>query len=90
MGNSDHGTTYTYTATRSNGNPNAGHGKFESIGALCVSGMLVSAGGGTPHPHFAKMCSGSEEGSYLRLIDFVYHSTLGLRVLKKRRVSGEV
>jgi len=34
------------------------------------------------------MCSGSEAGSYLRLIDFVYHSTLGLRVIqkKKRRV----
>ena len=31
------------------------------------------------------MCSGSEAGSYLRLIDFVYHSTLGLRVTKKRR-----
>jgi len=27
------------------------------------------------------MCSGSEAGSYLRLIDFVYHSTLGLRVI---------
>ena len=24
------------------------------------------------------MCSGSEAGSHLRLIDFVYHSTLGL------------
>jgi len=23
------------------------------------------------------MCSGSEAGSYVRLIDFVYHSTLG-------------
>jgi len=32
-----------------------------------------------------QMCSGSEEGSYLRLIDFVYHSTLGLRVIKKKR-----
>ena len=32
-----------------------------------------------------EMCSGSEAGSYLRLIDFVYHSTLGLRVIKKRR-----
>jgi len=30
------------------------------------------------------MCSGSEAGSYLRLIDFVYHSTLGVRVLKKK------
>ena len=30
-------------------------------------------------------CSGSEAGSYLRLIDFVYHSTLGLRAIKKKR-----
>ena len=31
------------------------------------------------------MCSGSEAGSYLRLMDFVYHSTLGLRVIRKKR-----
>ena len=31
------------------------------------------------------MCSGSEAGSYLRLIDFVYHSTLGLRIIKKKK-----
>jgi len=31
------------------------------------------------------MCSGSEAGSYVRLIDFVYHSTLGLSVIKKKR-----
>ena len=31
------------------------------------------------------MCSGSEAGSYLRLMDFVYHSTLGLRAIHKRR-----
>ena len=30
------------------------------------------------------MCSGSEAGSYLRLIDFVYHSILGLRVIEKK------
>ena len=30
------------------------------------------------------MCSGFEEGPYSRLIDFVYHSTLGLRVIKKK------
>ena len=30
-------------------------------------------------------CSDSEAGSYLRLIDFVYHSTLGLRVIKKKK-----
>ena len=37
---------------------------------------------------FTEMCSGSEAGAYLRRIDFVYHSTLGLRVInkKKRRV----
>ena len=37
---------------------------------------------------FTKMCSGSEAGSYLRLIDFVYHSTLGLRVIKKKKVGN--
>jgi len=31
------------------------------------------------------MCSGSEAGSYLRPTDFVYHSTLGLRVIKKKK-----
>ena len=33
------------------------------------------------------MCSGSEAGSYLMLMDFVYHSTLGLRVLKEKKMS---
>ena len=28
---------------------------------------------------------GSEAGSYLRLIDVVYRSTLGLRVIKKKK-----
>ena len=31
-----------------------------------------------------EMCSGFEAGSYSRLIDFVCHSTLGLRVIKRR------
>jgi len=35
--------------------------------------------------YFTEMCSGSEAGSYLRLIDFVYHTTLGLRVIKKKK-----
>jgi nucleoside-specific outer membrane channel protein Tsx len=35
--------------------------------------------------YFAKMWSGSEEGSYLRFIDFVYHSTLGSRVTNKKK-----
>ena len=34
------------------------------------------------------MCSGSEAGSYLRLIDFMHHSTLGLRVIKKTKKFG--
>jgi len=28
------------------------------------------------------------QGSYLRLIYFVYHSTLGLRVIKKKRIGA--
>ena len=30
-------------------------------------------------------CSDSEAGSYLRLVDFVCHSTLGLSVIKKKK-----
>ena len=39
--------------------------------------------------YFTEMCSSSEAGSYVRLIAFVYHSTLGLRVIKKKKSSGE-
>jgi len=35
--------------------------------------------------YFTEMCSGSEAGSFLRLIDFVYHSTLGLRAITKKK-----
>jgi len=35
--------------------------------------------------YITEMCSGSDAGSYLSLIDFVYHSTLGLRVIKKEK-----
>jgi hypothetical protein len=31
------------------------------------------------------MCSGSEAGSYLRLIDFLHHSTLGLKIIRKKK-----
>ena len=31
------------------------------------------------------MYGGFEEGAYLRRIDFVYHSTLGLRVVKQKK-----
>jgi len=35
--------------------------------------------------YFTETCSGSEAGSYLMLIEFVYHSTLGLRVITKKK-----
>ena len=35
--------------------------------------------------YFTEMVSGSEAGSYLRLINFVFHSTLVLRVIKKKK-----
>ena len=35
--------------------------------------------------YFTEVCSGSEAGSYLRLIDSVYHPGLGLRAIKKKR-----
>ena len=38
--------------------------------------------------YFTEICTRSEEGSYFRLVDFVYHSTLGLRVVKKREEVG--
>jgi len=42
------------------------------------------------HPP-AGECSGSEAGSYLMLTDFVHHSTLRWRVIKKKKrgVGGE-
>ena len=30
------------------------------------------------------MCSSSEAGTYLRLMDFVFHSSLGSRVIQKK------
>jgi len=36
------------------------------------------------------MCSGSEAGSYLRPIEFVCHSTLGLSVIKKKKTPAPV
>jgi len=55
---------------------------FKGVLFLIGSGLLQCATSwGT------EICSGFEAGSYLRLIDFVYHSTLGLRVIKKKRES---
>ena len=38
-----------------------------------------------PSNYFTEMCSGSEASSYLRLIDFVYDSNLGLREIQKKK-----
>jgi len=40
--------------------------------------------------YFTEMCSGSEEGSYLRLIDFVYHLTLSLRAIRKKKKGADL
>ena len=40
--------------------------------------------------YFTEMCSGSEAGSCLRLIDFVYHSILGLGVIKKKKIPWHI
>ena len=37
------------------------------------------------HNYFAEMCGGSESVSDVRLIDFAYYSTLGLRVMEKKK-----
>ena len=40
--------------------------------------------------YFTETCSGSKAGSYLRLIDFVHHSTLGLREIKTKKKSSRL
>ena len=49
------------------------------------SGFRATMLGVRENNYFTEMCSGFEAGSYLKLIDFVHHSTLGLRVIKKKR-----
>jgi len=41
-----------------------------------------------PNSYCTEMCSGSETGSYVRRIACMYHSALGLRVIKKKRRPG--
>ena len=57
----------------------------EEDAAARVHGCHHNAIERIPNNFFTEMCSGPEAGSYLRLIDFVYHSTLGLRVIKKKK-----
>ena len=54
--------------------------RIESVASVWSSSAALQF----KNNYFTKMCSGSEAGSYSRLIDFVYHSTLGLRVIKRR------
>jgi len=52
------------------------------------SSSAASRGLADKNNYFKEMCSGSEEGSHLRLIRLVYHSTLGLGVIKKEEKVG--
>ena len=53
-----------------------------------ISPSILVYGEYKPYPdQSTEMCSGSEAGSYLRLIDFLYHSTIGLRVINKKKIS---
>ena len=60
-----------------------GRRSFKAVPASLASGTGVSSQ--FENYYVTEMCSGSEASSYLRLIDCVYHSTLGLRVIKKKK-----
>ena len=47
----------------------------------------ICQGLGFENKYFTEMCSGSDTGSYLRIIDFVHHSTLSLKVKEKKKKS---
>ena len=53
------------------------------------AGQRRTFGGQESNNYFTEMCSGSEAGSYLRRIVFVSHSTLGSRVIKKKKKDCE-
>ena len=54
-------------------------------GEVTGTSQLSRGGGQFENTYFTEMNSGSEAGSYLRLVDFVCRSTLGLRVIKKKK-----
>ena len=66
-------------------------GKREGVRQHLVARLLGGLGVGVQsdnrvrRDYFPEMCSGSEAGSYLWRIDFVCHSTLGVRVIKKKK-----
>ena len=59
------------------------------MAVLCVPHGARAEGRWGGAETFAEMCSSSEAGSYLRRIDFVYRSTLGSRVIKKKKRGGQ-
>ena len=65
--------------------PVEGQERKETPPRLGPASAIRSAHSQFENNYFTEMCSGSEAGSYLRLIDFVYRSTLGLRVIEKKK-----
>jgi len=69
------------------------HNLVEVSAELCVS--TIDAAGGEHRPEalsgapLRRLPPGSEAGSYLRRIDFMYHSALGVRVIKKKKKSTD-
>jgi len=59
-------------------------------GTCRLPGQSGVVGRSIKNNYFTEMRSGSEEGSYLRHIYFLYHSTLGLRVIKKKKKKKKV
>ena len=55
--------------------------KSYHILVIIADGQVIKNRSQFENNYFTEMCSGSEAGSYLRLIDFEYLSTLGLRVI---------
>jgi len=68
----------TYASSLENCAPAPPAMSFIDLSGLHLSGLIDFE-----NNYFTEMCSGSEAGSYLRHIYFVYHSTLGLRVIQK-------
>ena len=61
---------------------------FRKEALLCTSSVasfLQPSSSQFENNYFTEMFSGSDAVSYLRLIAFVCHSTLGLRVIKKKK-----
>ena len=63
---------------------------FDSFRADFEKQTLVAGRGPFENNCLTELRSGCEAGSYLRLVDFVYHSTLGVRVIKRKRRRGVV